>query len=161
MNYRSVALMCFLVVPGSLLAQTAPPHHHPQVCVDKETKIGYMGFKHCEYHDLYQKSFKNWNCQCYSGQCRPTEFRIASVTESNPIGLEVFINGGWFPVPPHSLRKEKANMAQELLQWMAHACASNPEFQKDDRGHIVLDSQGAPILIKAPEIECVWINVGS
>lgn len=135
------AMAVFAVLCGSAAAQ----HVHPQTCIDLETKLGYRGFKHCEYHALYQAAFKNWNCHCYAGQCRPTEFRVAPVSEHNPVGLEVYINGYWFPVPADALRKERAHMPAALLQWMSHACANDPTI-KDG------------VVVMQPHIECVWIN---
>jgi len=132
---------------------SAQEHKHTppgQTCTDVEKRLGYRGFKHCEYHDLYQAAFKGWNCQCYSGQCRPTEFRPAAVTDKNPAGLEVYLNGYWFPIPPAAMRKERANMPPQLLQWMAHGCANDPEWNEDKT-----------IIVKPPHIECVWINTGS
>lgn len=66
------------------------------LCPSKETRLGYAGFKHCELHAQYQIAFKNWNCHCYSGQCRPTMFRAAPRSETNLTGFEIFIDGGWF-----------------------------------------------------------------
>ena len=148
-----LTIACLFLLQEPLQAQGhthAPPG---STCIDQEDRLSYKGFKHCEYHSLYQTSFKDWNCQCYSGQCRPTEFRVAPVTATNQTGLEVQINGSWFPIPQNALRKERANMSPDLLKWMAHACANDPTFEQLDEKTIVVK---AP-----PHIECVWINTGS
>jgi len=131
----------------------AQEHKHASpgaTCVDQEKRFGFRGFKHCEYHQLYQTAFKGWNCHCYAGQCRPTEFRVAPVTDKNPTGLEVYLNGLWFPIPEAAMRKERAHMPGQLLQWMAHGCANDPVLSDDKK-----------TIITPPHIECVWINTGS
>ena len=137
---------------GAVSAQDHRHNHAPpgSTCVDTERELGYRGFKHCEYHELYQAAFKGWNCHCYAGQCRPTEFRVAPVSEENPAGLEVYLNGFWFPIPLEAMRKERAHMPPQLLQWQAHGCANDPVLSKDKK-----------TVVKPPHIECVWINTGS
>ena len=150
-----LAPVCLLLSLGGALAQSERHLHNApgSTCVDQELRLGFKGFKHCEYHALYQVSFKDWNCQCYSGQCRPTEFRGAAVTRENPVGLEVYINGSWFPIPENALRKERANMSPELLKWMAHVCANDPVYAQANDGKWILKTP--------PHIECAWINTGS
>ena len=145
-----LTIACLFLLQGRLHAQDHMHTPPGSTCVDEEKRLSYKGFKHCGYHSLYQTSFKDWNCQCYSGQCRPTEFRVAPVTAANPVGLEVQINGSWFPIPENALRKERANMSPELLKWMAHACANDPIFDEKKEK-----------LVSPPHIECVWINTGS
>lgn len=146
-------LLPFLFTVLSAGTAAAQGHNHApprSTCVDVENRLGFKGFKHCEYHPLYQVAFKNWNCHCYAGQCRPTEFRVAPVSEKNPSGLEVYLNGFWFPIPMDAMRKERANMPPQLLQWQAHGCANDPVLSEDKK-----------TVVTPPHIECVWINTGS
>ncbi len=137
----SVALAAF-VYATSARAQSGHQHVNA-VCPppDKiERKLGYRGFKHCELHDQYQEAFKNWNCKCYSGQCRPTVFRVAPVSPVNETGYEIFVDGSWFAIPKEALRTERATITEDLLEWEAHVCSNAPPN---------------------PHIECAWLNLPS
>lgn len=141
------AIVCCILITAFVYASSARAQSSHQyvdaLCPspDKvETKLGYRGFKHCELHEMYQEAFKNWNCKCYSGQCRPTSFRRASVTASNTTGYEIYVDGSWFPIPEEALRIERTTMTPELLEWEAHVCSSpRPD----------------------PHIECAWLNLPS
>lgn len=110
-------------------------------CSGPEKRLSYRCHHHDTLHPHYQKAFAGWNCQCYTsyGQCRPTEFRQAKVGPDNDSGFEIMVNGKWYPIPKASLRREKAVMSPELLQWDAHVCSNDPN----------------PL----PHIECAWIDL--
>lgn len=108
-------------------------------CVDAEKRFGYRGYEHCRLHPKYQDAFKDWNCMCYTGQCRPTKFRVALGANSQT-GYEIYINGEWFDIPLAALRTAKANMTPELLEYDAHVCSNDPP---------------------KPHIECAWIKLPS
>ena len=133
-----------LLVPSVSAAQGVLHVHIGPECEAqtpiKEFRLGYPGFMHCKLHDHYQKAFKKWNCHCYTGQCRPTEFRVKKAPSDAFENYEIFINGLWFPIPRVAFRKEKAEMDEVLLQWDAHVCTSEPPN---------------------PHIECAWINLSS
>jgi len=109
-----------------------------------ENRLGYPGFRHCDLHDDYQKAFKKWNCHCYTGQCRPTQFQPKKAPSIEFVDYEIFISGGWFQIPKAAFRTEKADMTPALLQWDAHVCTNEPSAEN-------------PV----PHIECAWINLGS
>ncbi len=116
------------------------------VCENTEKRIGYRGFDHCRLHADYQKVFPQAGCNCYTGQCRPTEWRLAKAhTADNPDGIEIYISGGWYPIPAGVLHKFYGDagpraVPMNMLDYDAHVCASDP-------------SPGNP-----PQIECAWIK---
>ncbi len=118
---------------------------HPGVCPDKEFRISFPGFDHCRLHGQYQVAFKNWNCHCYSGQCRPTQFRTASAGTVTETGYEIMVENEWFPIPRAALRTERALMTPNLLEYEAHVCTSRP-----------FDASGKRV---PPHIECAWISL--
>lgn len=120
----------------------------PQCREDLTAKIGYPGFRHCELHAQYQKAFAKWNCHCYTGQCRPTMFRYATVNiydDNNVVayiqGYEIYISGEYYRIPISAFRKERADMTEELLKYQAHVCCS------ERIGSV------------PPYIECAWLNL--
>ena len=114
-------------------------------CVDNgETRIGYPGFEHCRLHPDYQIAFANWNCQCYTGQCRPTLFRATKHTydpETYVPGYEIYVSGMYYPIPRGAFRTEKAKMSKALLAYDAHICCSEATLEKP------------------PHIECAWLKL--
>ena len=137
--------------PGGELPRLTPlPDYRtvPSECKETESRLGYPGYLHCSLHPQYQIVFPSAGCNCYTGQCRPTDWREAPRTLENPEGVEIYISGEWFAVKPGVLRKfyEKDNrrsMPRPLLEYRAHVCSSQPTAA-----------------IK-PNIECAWIRLGS
>lgn len=124
------------------------PPIRPQ-CVDRgEERIGYHGFEHCRLHNDYVWAFAKWNCQCYTGQCRPTMFRAVPHVpdpEGKYIpGYEIYVSGVYYPIPRAAFRTEKADMSSALLVYDAHVCCNEATPER-------------PI----PHIECAWIKLES
>jgi hypothetical protein len=59
-------------------------------------------------------------------------------TAENPEGIELEVNGVFYPVPIGALHKEKDKMPADLLQWEAHVCSSNPPNVKIECGWVKL-----------------------
>lgn len=131
-----------LFVPGIAAAQKKLLVHSGPECEAEmyppEHRLGYKGYMHCELHPYYQKAFAKWNCFCYTGRCRPTEFRPKRASSDAYVDYVIFISGGWFQIPKAAFRTEKADMDEVLLQWDAHVCTSEPPN---------------------PHIECAWLNI--
>ena len=115
-------------------------------CPDTEFRLSYRGFQHCALHLEYQVAFAQWKCQCYTGQCRPTEFR-RSRSANSVTGYEIMVDGQWFDIPAEAFRKERANMTGPLLAWDAHVCAGQiPVATAENKS-------------PKPHIECAWVKL--
>ncbi|HVU75333.1 MAG TPA: hypothetical protein VHD38_00635 [Candidatus Paceibacterota bacterium] len=127
-------------IPHAGLADPQMMPHERDLCDDsKLLKLSYRGFMHCELHPYYQIVFPKWGCNCSTGECRPTDFKLVEPSAECPEGVMIMVDGVYCPVPRDALHKEKATIPAALLQWPAHVCClSTPPD---------------------PKITCAWINV--
>ncbi|HEX9609097.1 MAG TPA: hypothetical protein VGA06_02725 [Candidatus Paceibacterota bacterium] len=119
-------LLLHLIVPGIAAEQQI-----------SEPGLSYESYRHEELHQYYQKLFSQGKCNCKTGQCRPTTYRLDS---SSPSGVEVQIDGTWHDPPPESLL-HKNQIPPELWHYDAHVCA----YPNNNGGYV---------------IECTVINSG-
>lgn len=130
-------LLGALVLLICLLAASVAHAAEPSTSTPQTLGPGDKGYKHDEFHEHYQKLFKDGDCYCRTGQCRPTIYRI---DPTSPSRIEVKIDGGWYDVPVKALRT-KQSVPPELWHESAHVCA----YPRPTGGY---------------EIECAIINSG-
>ncbi len=131
---QAAALASPLLLPRRTLGQVLPT---PPPCTDKEHRLSYHGFMHCELHPFYQTVISRWGCYCGAGECRPTLYKAVPKTPETPEGIMIMVAGDYWPVPEGKLHRDR-DIPKELLAWSAHVCCS-----KEPPG---------------PTIQCVWIN---
>ena len=83
---------------------------------------GDYGYKHGNYHYLYQAVFGELgHCSCGSGDCRVTDFRETLL--GSPVGYDVIAYRHWLPLPADVWIPLPEQVPPELRTERAHICA--------------------------------------
>lgn len=113
-----VTTFLFFGFSGASLAHTEESTIQ-QATTDRKLGPGDKGYKHFELHEAYQKLYSSGKCNCKTGECRPTKYRLNAKSSS---GADVLVDGVWYPAPIEALRPPKA-VPEELWRDDAHVCA--------------------------------------
>lgn len=103
---------CFFGV-GLTKAKAQQPDFH--LSIPAPQKPGDFGWQHAQNHDWYQENMQN--C-CSSGECRET------VARWEASGWTVLVDGNWYHVPEHVIKKGKDGIPITHPDGKPHVCAS-------------------------------------
>lgn len=73
-------------------------------------------YMHKCLHESYKEMYAGAKCHCYTGYCRPTQFRTHEGER------QVLISGHWYDVPDASLRGRN-QIPEQLWHQPGHMCA--------------------------------------
>jgi hypothetical protein len=118
--------ICVLLLTGAF----ATPAHADNSLLEPGDK----GYRHDQYHELYQGLFDKAECHCQKGECRATVVR-RSDAES---GFDILIDRAWYPVPQNSIIPSN-RVPMSLLTEPAHGCSYEIEDEFTKVRYKVID----------------------
>lgn len=83
---------------------------------DQDLQPGDKGYRHTDFHGSYQAIFNSGRCNCHTGECRPTRYRIVEGK------LQMILNRKWVDIPDHAIQPRESVPAN-LWAEEAHICA--------------------------------------